>query len=138
MDDGPEKDAILAARAARNVAAADTSQTEQHLEFKLILRWLSDQARIEEGVLVVDKPQFPSKEEDYKPFHIHLDAERFQKAKGLKNKARRTAKTEAEAEEIDATPASVHYNLASQEIGRAKKGLNPFLPLGEQKKEHYA
>jgi hypothetical protein len=88
--------------------------------------------------LVIDKPQFPSSEEDYKLLYIHLDAKRLEKAKSLKKKVYKTAESEEEAEEIAVTPASLYYNFAAQEIKRFEKGLNPFLSLGKQKKEQDA
>ena len=137
MDDGPEKDAILAAKAAKDAAAAGAHGIEQQVELELILGYFNGKARIEEGVLVVDKPQFPSTEEDYKLVYIHLDAKRLEKAKGLKKKAYKASEKE-EAEEIAVTPASLYYSFASQEIKRFEKGHNPFLPLVEQRKENEA
>jgi hypothetical protein len=56
IDDGPEKDAILTAKAAKDAKAAGTHETEQLVELQLILGYFGGKARIEEGVLVVDKP----------------------------------------------------------------------------------
>jgi hypothetical protein len=134
MDDGPEKDAILAQKAAKDAAAAGAHETEQQLELELILGYLGDKARIEEGVLVVDNPQFPSTEEDYKLFYIPLDAKRLEKAKSFKKKAYKAAGSEVKAEEIAVTPASLHYTFAIQEIKRFDKGLNPFLSQENQAK----
>jgi hypothetical protein len=137
MDDGPEKDAILAEKAAKDATAAGADGIEQQLELELIQGYFDGKARIEEGVLVVDKPQFPSTEEDYKLIYIHLDAKRLEKAKGLKKKAYKASESEA-AEEIAVTPASLYYQFASRESKRFEKGLNTFLSLGEQKKENDA
>ncbi len=138
MEDVPEKDAILAAKAAKDAAATGTYKTEQQLELELILGYFANKAKIDEGVLAIDKPQFPCTEEDYKLLHIHLDARRLDKAKGLKRKTYKAAESEEEAQEIAITPASLYYNLASQETKRFEKGLNPFLSLGERKKENKA
>ena len=129
MEEGPEKEEVMAKKAAVNAAKAATHQRAEVNELILIKGYRPDMIITRDGELELDESFRPTTQEEYKMLFWTLKPRKLKAARSAKIIAIQHLKDAGDLQgvgEAKKRPASVFKPLSNVEQRRWDKGLHPF------------